>query len=248
MQTSSSQNNSFSAATLAFNEQVVTPPTAIKKTPGRIDIKICDKNFTLFRPGDLEEIWNNLTSFSNEDERLPYWVELWDSSCILSKYLFSQQDKIKGKMCLDIGCGLGLTAMAARSQGAQVLAFDYEFEALQYANKNARFNNFNDICFANMDFRQLGVKAGSIDFAFGGDIMYEKRFAEPLAKFLEYALSPKGVVWIAEPSRKIYENILPELFSHHMNVYCTHKESTYPEFTGHDVTVKIWEVKKDKFL
>ncbi|MDR2825421.1 MAG: 50S ribosomal protein L11 methyltransferase [Deltaproteobacteria bacterium] len=139
-----------------------------------------------------------------QDERLPYWVELWPASIALSDWLLLNKERISGKKCLDLGCGLGLTALVASSLNAQVLAVDYEEEALRYARLNAALNKARPPLWTVMDWRVPAVRPKAVDFIWGGDIMYERRFIDPVLDFLEYALAEGGLVWLAEPNRNVY--------------------------------------------
>ena len=67
-----------------------------------------------------------------EDERLPYWAELWPSSVALAHYAV-QRLTLQRQQVLEIGCGLGLVSVVAALQGARVLCTDYEPDALAFA-------------------------------------------------------------------------------------------------------------------
>ena len=73
------------------------------------------------------------------DERLPYWAELWTSAIALARALRTNAD-LKGKSLLDLGCGLGLTGIAAAQAGAHVTMTDYDDDALLFARWNLRSN------------------------------------------------------------------------------------------------------------
>lgn len=127
-----------------------------------------------------------------EDERLPYWAELWPSSLALAAWLAEHRTDIAGKRCLDMGCGLGFTALAGRWLGAEVIGMDYDAEALRYARINAELNAVEGVDWRRMDWREPELPAGGMDVIWAGDIVYERRFAEPIAVFLAYALTAGG--------------------------------------------------------
>ena len=85
------------------------------------------------------------------DERLPYWAELWTSALVLAEQCLVSP-VIGGKRVLDLGCGLGLTGIAAAAAGAEVLFTDYEEDALAFAEWNAR-TNLTAEAFARSSFR-----------------------------------------------------------------------------------------------
>ena len=88
-----------------------------------------------------------------EDERLPYWAELWPSSVALAHYTAQCLD-MSGQRVLELGCGLGLVGVVAALQGARVLCTDYEPDALAFARHNARCNASRGIRFRLVDWRQ----------------------------------------------------------------------------------------------
>ena len=71
-----------------------------------------------------------------EDDRIPYWTEIWPAGIALAEWLGEQRKKIENRVCLDLGCGLGFTALAGAWLGAKVLAMDYEYQALYHAALN----------------------------------------------------------------------------------------------------------------
>jgi predicted nicotinamide N-methyase len=139
------------------------------------------------------------------DERLPYWAELWTSALVLAEQCLVSP-AIGGKRVLDLGCGLGLTGIAAAAQGAEVLFTDYEEDALAFAEWNARTNltadAFERSSFRIADWRTPG-QYGSFDVVLGADIVYERRNFEPLLACLDATISDAGEAWLAEPDRSM---------------------------------------------
>jgi len=174
---------------------------------GFVETLVGERLWRLSRPGDLESLWDSLGQEQfGEDERLPYWVELWPAAVLLARFLDANPRAVAGRACLDAGCGLGLPALVAAAAGARVLAFDYEPEALVYARRNAVLNlraGEAAPVFAVMDWRAPAVAKGGAEVILGADILYERRFFEPVAAFLEYALAPGGRVFIADPERTV---------------------------------------------
>ena len=84
------------------------------------------------RRADMDKLWAAMDQQEGEEAHLPYWNEIWPSSLALAGWLAEMQDDIRGRTCLDMGCGLGFTALLGRWLGADVTAMDYEPEALEY--------------------------------------------------------------------------------------------------------------------
>lgn len=213
---------------------------------GSISFVMNDRPWVLYRPLDLESLWDGIADDDfGEDERLPYWVELWPSSLALALWLEEKKDAIKGGACLDLGCGLGFTAIVGASLGACVLGLDYEEQALRYARRNGPANGLPSPHWAVMDWRRPAVRAKSCDFVWGGDILYESRFALPVFSFIDHALAPGGSFWIAEPNRNTYEHFMQLALSMGWRGSCVRKRKVEAlHVQKQPVSVNIWELRR----
>lgn len=221
--------------------------TAYAHYTSDIVVPVCGREWILHRPANLEALWDAMTDEEfGDDERLPYWVELWPASIALAGWLAQQHDEIKGAVCIDMGCGLGLTAMAASSLGAKVIAMDYEPDALVYARKNAAANAVPQPLWTAMDWRRPAIAPGSARYIWGGDIMYERRFVDPVLRFIRHALTPGGTVWMAEPNRDVYRYFRAALFHDGWAakpVYTGRLPSIYVQ--PERVSVTLWEISRE---
>ena len=212
-----------------------------------ISVQAAGRQWQLERAANLEELWQAMTEDqqSFEDERLPYWTELWPSSLVLAGWLAGQKKVLADRPCLDMGCGLGLTAMVCQWLGARVSAMDYEPEALRYAALNAQRNHVPQPSWLLMDWRRPALQAGSMAYIWGGDIMYEKRFVSPVLRFLGHALAPGGVAWVAEPGRSVYEAFLHALYGSGWQGRRVHSGQVRVVYDSPvPVTVHIWELTR----
>lgn len=166
------------------------------------------REWTLERPGDLESLWAAMDgSDPHAEDHIPYWVELWPATLPLCAWL--GQCDLRSLTCLDLGCGLGLSALVAAAQGARVMGMDLEPDALLHAARNARRNlpSGRDILWACMDWNHPALAARRFERIWGGDIFYEQRFFTPLEKLLRSALAPHGRVWISDPDRSVSRQV-----------------------------------------
>lgn len=213
----------------------------------RISVRACGRSWELARAADLEQLWDAMADDPRnfEDERLPYWTELWPSSVALAEWLALRREEIAGRACLDLGCGLGLTALVGQWLGARVTAVDYEEAALGFARRNAQLNQVPQPLWTLMDWRRPAVRAESMARIWGGDIMYETRFVAPVLRFLKHALAPGGAAWVAEPGRAVYEAFLHALQSggwQGRRVHAARVEPLYAQPVP--VTVQVWEIRR----
>jgi len=134
-----------------------------------------------------------------KDERLPYWADVWPSSLILAGKLLELDGR--GKTALELGCGVGLSTLAATKVGFDVLSTDYYDDALDVTRTNV-FQNLGKLARTRLvDWRHLPVDLGAFDLVFASDVLYEKEYALLLPVILSRVLSPGGLALIADPGR-----------------------------------------------
>lgn len=134
-----------------------------------------------------------------EDERLPYWAELWPSAIGLARYL-DREMSLRDKHVLELGCGLGLLGVVAARAGARVLCTDYEADALAFARHNARQNGCRSIRHRLVDWRRPALKR-RYDVILASDVIYEARNFGPLVALLQRYLARGGCAFFADPGR-----------------------------------------------
>jgi predicted nicotinamide N-methyase len=134
-----------------------------------------------------------------EDERLPYWAELWPSSVGLARYVLQHLD-LSGLQVLELGCGLGLVGIAAALRGARVLCTDYEPDALAFARHNARRNACRRMRFRLVDWRRPALRQ-RYACILASDVIYEARNFAPLVTILRRFLARGGTAVFSDPGR-----------------------------------------------
>ncbi|WP_461211113.1 class I SAM-dependent methyltransferase [Desulfocurvus sp. DL9XJH121] len=209
----------------------------------RLAPEVCGRSWIIERTGDLETLWDGIGQDDfGDDERLPYWAELWPSSLALAGWLQAHAREIEGRACVDMGCGLGLTALVGAWLGARVAAFDYELAPLGFAANNARLNGVPSPLWLQMDWRALALRPGCAFRVWGGDVVYERRFIEPVIRFLDLALAPDGAAWIAEPGRNLGPPFIAAVGG--AGLACERAETSRFEHEDHMVTVHILEISR----
>ncbi len=138
----------------------------------------------------------------NQDERLPYWAEIWPSALGLSEYLVENEIELKDKQILELGCGLGLAGITATFCGGEVLFTDYESLALKFTQINFQRNFNRKPAVQYMDWRHP-LTGKSFDIILAADVLYEKRWLEPVMNVISGCLKDRGKLLLAEPNRTI---------------------------------------------
>ena len=160
---------------------------------------------SILRPPSPEELIDEAAF--DEDEFLPYWAELWPSGLALARHVAARE--VHGLRVLELGCGLGLPALAAALRGADVLATDWAEDAIELLRQNAERNDaFLRIARVRWSEPEPLLRAAPWDLVLGADLLYEARNAEQLAELLP---SLGGEVLLAEPGRPHAKEFLERL-------------------------------------
>lgn len=161
------------------------------------DATVDAHTFSILKPANSDDLIREEDFV--KDERLPYWADVWPSSIILAGKLLELEGH--GKTALELGCGVGLSTLAATSAGFDVLSTDYYEDALDVTRANV-FRNLGTIARTRLvDWRHLPVDLGTFDLVFASDVLYEKEYAELLPVLLRGLLTPSGFALIADPGR-----------------------------------------------
>ena len=225
----------------AFHDRRPEAEFVVPDPGSRVEVEVEGRVWLLDRAADLEALWDEMDGDDmGDDERLPYWAEVWPASVLLGRHIARNADRVRGRTCLDVGCGLGLTGMIAGSVGARVLAFDYEWPAVSFARRNALLNRVPQPLWTVMDWREPAVRAGAFEFVWAGDVLYEKRFFEPLIRLFRHALAPNGRIWVGEPVRTVSRPVWDELRGRGFAAEKLAVEKV--ALCGQNATVNLWEV------
>jgi ETFB lysine methyltransferase len=134
-----------------------------------------------------------------KDERLPYWADVWPSSIVLAERLLELTGE--GKTALELGCGVGLSTLAATASGFDVLSTDYYADALDVTQANVFRNLGRSAKTRLVDWRHLPADLGRFDLVFASDVLYENEYAALLPVILEGVIRPGGMALVADPGR-----------------------------------------------
>ena len=161
------------------------------------DVAIDDRTFSILHPRNSDDLIREEDFV--EDERLPYWADIWPASTILASQILGRPGQ--GRRLLELGCGVGLVTTAAMAAGYEVTATDYYTDALAFTRANA-FRNLGKSPEATMmNWRSFPANAKEFDKVIASDVLYESEYAQLLPGILRNALSLHGVALIADPGR-----------------------------------------------
>ncbi|MFW5959629.1 MAG: class I SAM-dependent methyltransferase [Chitinivibrionales bacterium] len=192
------------------------------KTAGRSVVKVRagNRDFFICKPADPTEILNRITEDEfREDEFLPYWAEYWPSSVVLARYLLKEVPPSTGNLC-EIGCGLGTLSVILKYFGYWIIPMDYSPDSCSITKENGSRNrvDLSPVC---TDWRSPGFKTElrtGFNTITGSDILYEKRFTEPVLEFIKTYLAKNGTAFIADPERGFHKDFAKEAEAHGFDI------------------------------
>lgn len=158
------------------------------------------------RPRDAAVLLD-LEDVDVDEAHPPYWAKLWPSGVELA-YQVSTHDW-SGASVVELGCGLGLPAIAAALAGGMVLATDRSPDALAFAAANAGANHAEvETALCAWDAPESLVARGPWQLVLASDVLYERRNSDELIALLPRLVTDDGAVWIADPGREMVPEFL----------------------------------------
>jgi predicted nicotinamide N-methyase len=143
---------------------------------------------------------DRLLAASESLQHAPYGFLLWESSVALARWIERAPTLVGGKRVLELGAGVGLAGLVARSLGAHVTQTDHMRDALAVCELNAADNGVSDIRHVVADWQQW-AHDDVYDVIMGADILYETDMQPSLASIFQRNLAPGGYVLLADPQR-----------------------------------------------
>jgi predicted nicotinamide N-methyase len=170
----------------------------------RVRLPGADVRLTVRRPKDFDRLLE--MAAPDPEQNLPYWAELWPSGIALAAKIAREPAAFRGQRVLELGSGLGVTAIAALRAGADLLVTDYAPEALALCALNTL-----DEAGIEPEALRLNWRDPSREFiervgdgfpiVLAADVLYERRDVEPLLGLVNRIVTSGGALWLAEPGR-----------------------------------------------
>jgi predicted nicotinamide N-methyase len=162
-------------------------------------VGVAGRDLALLRPRDAESLLSE--DDFERDEFLPYWAELWPSAAALARVMGGRA--LRGRRCLELGCGLGLVGLAAAAAGARVTATDWAPDSIALLERNAARNGLNleALCVSWTQPDALVARA-PWELVLASDVLYEARNGVALLALLPRLVDARGEIWLADPGRR----------------------------------------------
>mgnify|MGYP002779831510 CR=1 FL=1 len=168
----------------------------------RDPVPVGDAVFDMLRPRAAEDLIDE-AEFEH-DERLPYWADVWPSARVLAARLLGERGAEHGvrRSLLELGCGSGVAAVAALRAGFSVTVTDYYDDALLFARANCwRLAGREPDAARHVDWRAFPDDLGYFDVVAASDVLYERPYAELVARAYARTLARGALGLLADPGR-----------------------------------------------
>src|SRR5687768_1672323 len=159
----------------------------------RVDLPGTTESMLISRPVDYDRLID--AAAADPEQNLPYWAELWPSGVALAARIARDPGIVRGRRVLELGCGLGVTAVAALSTGADLVVTDYTPEALALCSLNTLDQAGTQPKTLRVNWRDPGptLHAAARDgfpVVLAADVLYEGRDVDPLRALVEQVVAP----------------------------------------------------------
>jgi len=143
----------------------------------------------------------------------PYWSYIWPSGVVLAGAIARDPSALRGKRALELGPGVGVTAVAALQAGADLVVADAVPESLAFCAFNGIDQAGTEPKMVRVDWRQpsrelFAVASGGFSLVLAADVLYDVEDVKPLLALLDRVVAPDGELWLAEPGRIASEQLV----------------------------------------
>lgn len=181
-----------------------------------IDVRLPESGavYRVTRPTDDDRLIDAMAD--DPEEVLPHWAAVWPSGIALADALLAAPEVVRGKRVLELGCGLGITAIAALQAGAELTVTDYAPGALALCRQNTLANAGREPVAMQINWRSpgeafLALAGDGFPVVLAADVLYEARDIAPLLALAGRVVAPGGLLWLAEPGRPIAREFVGQL-------------------------------------
>jgi predicted nicotinamide N-methyase len=160
--------------------------------------------YEIAQPDDTERLLDRAAS--DPEQNLPYWAEVWPSGIALADEISGHRGDLRRQRVLELGSGIGVTAISALEADAELTVADYAPESLILCRYNALRHTGREPATIQINWRQpdgalFERPADGFPVILAADVLYETRDVEPLLALVGRGVAPGGLLWLAEPGR-----------------------------------------------
>ena len=142
---------------------------------------------------------DSLLDIAEEESPFPFGLLLWHAAVGLAQFLSPEQ--VQGNSVLDLGTGVGLTAIVAKSLGGKVTQTDHFDTALALAHANSIANDGAEIHQFLGDWHSWNHRT-RYDLILGADVLYSRSSHSAITLILDMNLTQSGSFLFSDPGRE----------------------------------------------
>jgi predicted nicotinamide N-methyase len=129
----------------------------------------------------------------------PYWALVWTGARAIATVVNGRSMPGFTRV-LDLGCGLGLSGLAAARRGFSVTFGDYLDEPLEFVRATLDRAEISRSRVMRIDFTR-DTATERYDLILAADIVYDPAHYAALASYLDASLAPRGTILLTESLR-----------------------------------------------
>ncbi len=157
-----------------------------------------------FQGLSLVHVWEAAEAIAGRPLPAPFWAYAWAAGCALARVILDRPELVQGRRVLDVGCGGGVTALAAvRAGAAEVVANDVDPWALATLAIAAERQGLTVTTLLG-DLTRAPDSACGFDVVLCGDLAYERTQADPQRALLRRCLQAGARVLAADAERAYF--------------------------------------------
>jgi len=184
---------------MKHNVKDMPSPELMERMFTAVPVELCPR-ITALQSKRVFDFWEEWESESGQVRDVPFWAVAWPAAAVLARFILENNDLVKGKRVLDLGCGSGVSSIACAMAGAvHVRANDIDPFALEMASANAALNNVNlELSGVNLLSADEFCEA---DTVLAADMFYSERQSKLLLGFLRKMRAAGSQILIADAGR-----------------------------------------------
>ena len=230
----------------ALRQQVIERVGALIET--QFSLPESNVSLRIAQPRDFDALLD--AAAGDPEQNLPYWAEIWPSGIALADEIMEYPNLLRGRRVLEIGSGLGVTAMAALMAGAELTVGDYSSESLLLCRYNALVNTAREPEAMQINWRvpsdDLRRLAGpGFPVVLAADVLYETRDIDPMLDLIDWLIAPGGLFWLAEPGRSVAERFNERAIELGWIDTMSFHAGPWPDPRDFNVAVTVHQMRRD---
>lgn len=189
----------YGAGQTAESAATGLPPAAVRAMTRAAAPALCPELLAPAIPESLDLDGFRRAHAAQLGAAVPYWAVAWPGGQALARYVLDNPAEIRGRCVVDLGCGSGLLAAAARRAGAaRAVAVDSDPNALSAAEETARLNGVEILpCLMALESHEPEPAA----VICAGDLWYERETARRASGALRRLAAAGHRVLCGDPGR-----------------------------------------------